>query len=314
MIKMIKKKWVIACFLVALLGNMPDAFARRIMDRMQMPIDGQKREYFHLYDGAVAQGKPVVLFVNGSSCTDGGAIFLDVFKEYFPSINAYMLQMRGVKRGDSGTECSVIFQSMDQLATVVQDNIEFIDHQHFLKNLENHSIAVIGLGDGGNAALLIASRSQKIGWLATFGSGGLPQSENFLAVADTAAASQPNFYSRDYFEAMFYALLRDPENLKNRFYGFPFRHWKSSLFFDPLLSYAGLHIPILVAMRESDAEVVLSSGRVLRNYFTKHPERDFYYIEFDASKAIDNTGISQFIAAFSQWLDGHVRLEMPPLL
>lgn len=303
------KKCAVLYFLLGLLGHVPEAAATRVLDRMTMIIDGEEREYFHLYDQAAMDVKQVILFINGSSCTDGGLFFTDLFTEYLSSVNAYMLQMRGINEGDGGAVCSVTFQATDQLAMAVQDNINFIEHQHSLKKLGDHSIVAIGLGDGGNVALSIASKSKKVGWLATFGSGGSPKSENFLAIADLKMVSQSKFYSRDYFEAMFYALLRDPENAKSKFYGFPFTHWKSSLFFDPLPTYASLHIPVFVAMREDDIEVPLRSGRILKEYFMKHPERDFQYREFSASSGSrmgGSTEVSEFINAVSHWLQGRL--------
>ncbi len=88
----------------------------------------------------------------------------------------------------------------------VSDTLSFIELEPKLKVVGARSVALLGFSEGGAVAPIVALRSPKIGWLATGGSGGLPQSQSFLIFADRGVAPYSSPFSRDIFLKTFAAI------------------------------------------------------------------------------------------------------------
>jgi pimeloyl-ACP methyl ester carboxylesterase len=308
--------WIEKIFLICsilLVAN--DAFAERFLEKSTISINGEERQYFHLYDSESSVGDPIILLFGGSGCGDFGARFRFFFEQYHSPLNVYLLDKPGVQRGAATfyqksdlIQCSKEFNDADQLERRVSDNLAFLEKQAILAARPKHSIAVLGFSEGASAALLIASRSKKIGWLANAGSGGLSQSEEFLIFADRDVRPYADFYSRKYLLKTYDAIRQDSHSTEKEFFGHSYKYWASNLFFDPLPVYAGLDIPIVVAMGEKDENSPVEAGRMLQNYFRSHPEKNFQFIEFkNASHSLqtpEKNGAQVFVASLQSWFKG----------
>lgn len=304
--------WVKNLFLlcgVFLVTN--EAIAGRTLEESTISIRGEERQYFHLFDSGHAGEGTIILVMSGSGCDDFGSYFSNFFKSSPSPIDVYFLQKPGITkgaRGLNGIKCSKEFIKADRLDQRVADNLEFLETEAVLKKSPRHSVATLGLSEGGSVALLVASKSEKIGWLAVAGSGGLQQSEEFLIFADRGVPPYATLYSRNDFLKAYADIKLNRNSLEKDFFGHSYKYWASHLFFDPLPVYAGLDIPIVVAMGEKDEAVPIESGRSLRDYFRLHPERDFKFIEFKNANhglhTAERDGALEFIASLQSWFKG----------
>ncbi|NYE63122.1 dienelactone hydrolase [Duganella sp. 1224] len=284
------------------------AFAARVLDEAPITIDGQPRRYYHLHDTEAAGNGTPILLISGSGCKDFGSRVPFFFERYPAPVDVYFLEKTGIGKGDTGDTCSAAYNEADYLERRVSDNLAFIDSLPALKALGPRSLAVLGFSEGGVVAPLVALRSKRIGWLATGGSGGLPQSEGFLIFADRGVKPYADPLSRDIFQRTYAAIKADPDSLQKEFMGHPYRYWSSHLFYDPLVTYRQLDIPIIAAMGEKDDSEAIESGRALRDDFARHPEKDFTFIEYpNASHALqapDKAHLQDYIAGLADWLKG----------
>ncbi|RXZ36158.1 alpha/beta hydrolase [Oxalobacteraceae bacterium CAVE-383] len=287
-----------------------DAVAARVLEESTISIKGEERRYFHLYDSEPALDGPIILIMSGSGCNDFGSYFSKFFTKFLSPINVYLLEKPGINKGvrEPDNKCSKEFNAADQLDRRVEDNLEFLKTEATLRKRAKHSVAVLGFSEGGPVALQVASKSEKIGWLAVGGSGGLPQSEEFLIFADRGVQPYASLYSRDYFLKTYIDIKQNKNSLEKEFFGHPYKYWASHLFFDPLPVYAGLDIPIVVAMGEKDESVPIESGRILHEYFLEHPEKNFQFIEFkNANHGLyteKRDGVLEFVAGLQAWFKG----------
>lgn len=291
----------------ATLGSAP-CLAVPVLREHSIKIDGKQRRYYHLSDPAVVGlGRPILL-VSGSGCDDFALRLPAFFDRYQGAVNVYYLEKSGVGKGAGGSPCSAEFQANDQFAERLSDHLKFIDQEPELKQTPLRSIAVVGFSEGGAIAPYIARDSKKIGWLATVGSGGLRQSEEFLIFADRGVEPYAKPFSRAYFLGIYAEINNDRTSLQKEFFGHPYAYWSGYLFADPLSVYADLDIPIVAAMGEKDDSVPIESGRALRDYFLKHPEKDFQFVEFSGAnhglRTGGRSGLLEFIARLAPWFNG----------
>jgi pimeloyl-ACP methyl ester carboxylesterase len=300
----------LAHLLVCLCGALAatSALAARAYDEATIRIDGKPRRYYHLHDSD-AEGKttPIVL-VSGSGCRDFASRVPSFFEHYPAPVDLYFLEKVGIEKGDDGEHCSETYNREDVLERRVGDTLSFIDIQPRLHSLAPRSLAIVGFSEGGTVAPLAAARSAKIGWLAVVGSGGLPQSEEFLVFAGRGVAPYATLFSRAQFLQTYAAIKADPDSLDKEFFGHPYRYWSSHLFYDPLLTYAKLDIPVVVAMGEKDDSVPIESGRKLHVFFESHPGNKFTFVEYpDAGHALqapERNYLPKFIAGLAGWFKG----------
>lgn len=289
----------------ALSATCTSAFAARVLDEAPITIDGQPRRYYHLHDTEAAGKATPILLISGSGCKDFGSRVPFFFERYPAPVDVYFLEKTGINKGDNSETCSTAYKSGDYLERRVSDNLAFIDSLPALKTLAPHSLAVLGFSKGGTVAPLVALRSPKIGWLATGGSGGLPQSESFLIFADRGIEPYAKPFSRAYLLQTYADIKADPESVDKEFFGHSYRYWSSHLFYDPLVTYRQLDIPIIAAMGEKDESEAIESGRALRDEFTKHPHKDFTFIEYpNASHALqapDKPHLQDYVASLADW-------------
>jgi len=300
----------LARMLVAVCSALATAsvMAERIFDETTIQIDGEQRRYYRLHDTGFDEEPVPVLLISGSGCSDFGHRVPGFFENYPAPINLYFLEKTGIKQDDDGKHCSDIYNRADRLESRVGDTLAFIDIEPHLKSLAPRSLAILGFSEGGTVAPIVAARSAKIGWLATVGSGGLPQSQGFLIFAARGVAPYATLFSRDQLLQTYSSIKADPESLQKEFFGHPYRYWSSHLFYDPLPTYAQLNIPIVAAMGEKDDSVPVESGRKLRDYFAAHPGKGARFIEYgNAGHALRSPGknhLADFIAGFAQWIKG----------
>ncbi|MDP1977731.1 S9 family peptidase [Undibacterium sp.] len=284
------------------------AMAAPVLQEHSIKIDGKQRRYYHLSDpAAITPGRPVLL-VSGSGCDDF-AVRLPMFFERYPgAVNVYYLEKPGVAKNADGSKCSEAFLAADQFGKRLSDHLRFLSLEPELKKMPARSIAVLGFSEGGAVAPYIARDSNKIGWLATAGSGGLPQSEEFLIFADRGVEPYAKPFSRDYFLQVYAEIKKDGKSRKKEFFGHPYAYWSGHLFTYPLNVYASLNIPMVVAMGEKDESVPIESGHALRDHFLKHPEKDFQFVEFPGAshglRSGDRNGAQEFVAGLAGWFKG----------
>lgn len=285
------------------------SLAAPVLQEHSIKIDGKQRRYYHLSDPAAATHGHPILLVSGSGCDDF-AVRLPMFFERYPeTLNVYYLEKTGVAKNADGSKCSSEFQEKDQLDTRLSDHLKFLALQPELQKMPARSIAVLGFSEGGAVAPHIAMASNKVGWLATAGSGGLPQSEEFLIFADRGVEPYAKPFSRDYFLQVYADIKKDGKSLNKEFFGHPYAYWSGHLFNEPLSVYANLGIPMVAAMGEKDESVPIESGHALRDYFLKHPEKDFQFVEFPGAshglKTVERNGAQEFIAGLAGWFKGN---------
>ena len=288
------------------------ALAERKLDEATLQIDGQQRRYFRLHDVGPAKATPILL-ISGSGCRDFGPRIPTFFERYPAPVDVYFLEKSGIEKGDTGERCSESFHRADYLERRVDDTLKFIDTEPQLKSQPPRSLAILGFSEGGSVAPIVASRSARIGWLATAGSGGLPQSEEFLIFTDRGVAPYASMFPRKQLLQTYAAIKADPKNLDKEFFGHSYRYWSSFLFYDPLPTYARLDIPIIAAMGEKDDSVPIESGRKLRRYFAAHTDKNFTFIEYPnaghALQAPDKNNLPDYIAGLAHWF----KSNQPPL-
>lgn len=279
-----------------------------VLQEHSMTIEGKQRRYYRFFDPAVASLDRPVLLISGSGCIDFAARLPALFDRYRGAVNVYYLEKSGVIKGADGIQCGAEFQANDKFAQRLLDHLKFIEQEPELKLAPLRSIAVVGLSEGGAIAPYVARDSKKIGWLATVGSGGLRQSEEFLIFADRGVEPYAKPFSRAYFLKIYADIEMDPKSLQKEFFGHPYAYWSEYLFVDPLSVYADLDIPIVAAMGEKDDSVPIESGRALRDYFLSRPGADFQFLEFAGANHSLRTearnGVLEFIAGLSPWFDG----------
>ena len=300
----------LAYLLVCLCGALAatSALAARVYDEATIRIDAKPRRYYHLHDSD-AEGKitPIVL-VSGSGCRDFASRVPSFFEHYPAPIDLYFLEKAGIEKGDDGEHCSETYNREDVLERRVGDTLSFIDVEPRLHSLAPRSLAIVGFSEGGTVAPLAAASSAKIGWLAVAGSGGLPQSEEFLVFAGRGVAPYATVFSRSQFLQAYAAIKTDPDSLDKEFFGHPYRYWSSHLFYDPLPTYAKLNIPVVVAIGEKDDSVPIESGHKLHAFFSSHPDNKFTFVEYPgaghALQAPERNYLPQFIAGLAGWFKG----------
>lgn len=297
---------LLLCLIGALAAS--SALAARAYDEAAIRIDGKPRRYYHLHD-SVAEGKGTpILLVSGSGCRDFASRVPSFFEHYPAPIDLYFLEKAGIEKGDDGQRCSVTYNREDVLERRVGDTLAFIDAEPRLHSLALRTLAIVGFSEGGTVAPLAAARSAKIGWVAVVGSGGLPQSEEFLVFAARGVAPYATLFSRAQFLQTYAAIKADPDSLDKEFFGHPYRYWSSHLFYDPLPTYVKLDIPVVVAMGEKDDSVPIESGRKLRAFFASHPGKKFTFVEYPgaghALQAPERNYLPQFIAGLADWFKG----------
>lgn len=284
------------------------ALAERMLEEATIQIDGKQRRYYRLHDVPANEKAIPILLVSGSGCRDFGHRIPSFFERYPAPVDVYFLEKTGIEKGDDGQRCSETYNRASYLERRVDDTLEFIDSEPHLKSLAPRKLAILGFSEGGTVAPVVASRSAKIGWLATGGSGGLAQSEEFLILAGRGVAPYATLFSRDRLLQTYAAIKADPNNFGKDFFGHSYRYWSSYLFHDPLPTYALLDIPIIAAMGEKDDSVPIESGRTLRGYFAAHPNKNFTFIEYrNAGHALQEPGknhLPDFIAGLAQWFKG----------
>lgn len=282
--------------------------AAPVLQEHTIKIDGKQRRYYHLSDTAAAQNGPPILLVSGSGCDDFSARLSMFFERYPTAVNVYYLEKPGVIKNADGSKCSKEFQAADKFDQRLSDHVKFLEQEPELKKMPARSIAVLGFSEGGAVAPYIARDSKKIGWLATAGSGGLKQSEEFLIFADRGVEPYAKPFSRDYFLHIYAEIRKDGKSLSKEFFGHPYAYWSGRLFTDPLSVYASLDIPMVAAMGEKDDSVPIESGHALRDYFLKHPEKDFQFVEFPGAshglRSGDRNGAQEFVAGLAGWFKG----------
>ncbi|PXX42403.1 alpha/beta hydrolase family protein [Undibacterium pigrum] len=282
--------------------------AAPVLQEHTIKIDGKQRRYFHLSNTAAAHSGPAILLVSGSGCDDFSVRLSMFFERYSTAVNVYYLEKPGVIKNADGSKCSKEFQAADKFDQRLSDHIKFLEQEPELKKMPARSIAVLGFSEGGAVAPYIARDSKKIGWLATAGSGGLKQSEEFLIFADRGVEPYAKPFSRDYFLHIYAEIMKDGKSLSKEFFGHPYAYWSGRLFTDPLSVYASLDIPMVAAMGEKDDSVPIESGHALRDYFLKHPEKDFHFVEFPGAshglKTPDRNGAQEFVAGLEGWFKG----------
>ena len=289
--------------------------AAPVLQEHEIKIDGKSRRYYHLTDAAADKPGQTIILVSGSGCDDFATRLPMFFEHYTETPNVYYLEKPGVSKGSDGEKCSAAFTASDQFEHRLSDHLKFIEQVPDLKKMPARSIAVLGFSEGGALAPYIARDSKKIGWLVTAGSGGMKQSEEFLLFADRGVAPYANPFSRPYFQHIYDDVKRHSKSLKKEFFGHSYAYWSGRLFADPLKVYATLDIPMLAAMGEKDESVPIESGHVLRDYFAKHTEKDFQFIEFAGAnhglRTNDKNGAQLFIASLPAWFKGDRKLVTP---
>lgn len=284
------------------------ALAERRLVEGTIQIDGQQRRYYRLHDAGTEQQATPILLISGSGCREFGPRVPSFFQRYPAPVDVYFLEKAGIEKGDDGSRCSASYRRADYLERRVDDALAFIDSEPHLKSLAARKLAIVGFSEGGMVAPIVASRSAKIGWLATGGSGGLPQSEEFLIFHARGLAPYATLFTREQLLQTFADIKADPENIDKEFFGHSYRYWSSHLFHDPLATYAQLTIPIVAAMGERDESVPIESGRTLRDYFATRPDRAFTFVEYpNAGHALRAPGqdhLADFIGKLAPWFKG----------
>ncbi|MFZ6746880.1 alpha/beta hydrolase family protein [Undibacterium sp. JH2W] len=282
--------------------------AAPVLQEHIIKIDGKQRRYYHLSDVAVTNPGQTILLVSGSGCDDFATRLPLFFERYPAAANVYYLEKPGVIKNADGSKCSKEFQAEDKFDQRLSDHLKFIEQEPELKKMPVRSIAVLGFSEGGAVAPYLARDSKKIGWLVTAGSGGLKQSEEFLIFADRGVEPYAKPFSHDYFLHVYADIKKDGKSLRKEFFGHPYAYWSGRLFTDPLSVYASLDIPMVAAMGEKDESVPIESGHALRDYFLKHPEKDFQFVEFSGAshglKTAERNGAQEFIAGLAGWFKG----------
>ena len=284
------------------------ALAERLVDKDVISIHGETRQYVRVHDTGLQHQGPVILLISGSGCGDFGSRLPSFFEKYPAPLDVYFLEKTGINQGDDGSKCSAQYQKANYLERRVSDNMEFLEKHASLKSLGKHSMAVIGFSEGGSIAPIIASKSDKIGWLATAGSGGMRQKDEFLYFADHGIAPYAKPFSRNYFLQEYASIKKNPDSISKEFFGQTYRYWSSHLYRDPIETYSKLDIPIVAAMGENDDSVPLESGKVLERYFQSHPEKDFQFVVYPnashALKTAEKNGAQTFVANLAKWFRG----------
>ncbi len=284
------------------------ALAERKLAEQTIQIDGQQRRFYRLHDVGSNEKATPILLISGSGCRDFGHRIPSFFQRYRAPVDVYFLEKTGVAKGDDGTQCSKSFVSADYLQRRVDDTLKFIDTQPQLKSLGLRKLAVLGFSEGGMVAPVVASRSAKVGWLATAGSGGLPQSEEFLIFNARGVEPYATNFTREKLLQIYADIKADPDNVDKEFFGHSYRYWSSHLFYDPLAAYSQLTIPIVAAMGEKDDSVPVESGRALREYFGARPDKPFIFVEYrnagHALQAPDKNHLLDYIASLASWFNG----------
>jgi len=287
------------------------AFAARVLDETTIQIDGQARRYYHLRDAPNNGPATPIVLLSGSGCKDFGSRVPFFFERYPAPVDVYFLEKIGIQKGADGKACSDAYNEADTLERRVSDTLAFIEQEPALKAAGARSIAILGFSEGGAVAPIVALRSPKIGWLATGGSGGLPQSQSFLIFAGRGVPPYASPFSREIFLNTFAAIKADPQSLDKAFFGHPYRYWSSHLFHNPLSTYAQLDIPIIAAMGEKDESEAIESGRALRDYFAGHPEKKFTFIEYANAghtlRAPDKANLQDFVGGLAEWFKSSVK-------
>lgn len=302
---------LLAAAAFAILGA--PAYAARVIEEHPIAIDGQPGRYFRLHDTEAQEGAQVIVVVSGSGCAEFGSRLQYFFEKYPAPVDVYHLEKPHVGKGATGEPgtCSPAFEQADNLQRRVRDTLAFLEQQPVLARSAPRGIALVGFSEGGRVAPIVAGRSGKVGWLAVAGSGGMRQSEEFLVFADRGVAPYANPYSRALLEKQFAAIAADPSALDKSFFGHPYAYWSSHLFHDSLPDFARLDIPVVAAMGEKDESVPIESGRALKDFYTRHPDKPFRFIEYEgASHGLqrgDKRHVQDFVASLARWIGNDPR-------
>lgn len=284
------------------------ALAERRLVEGTIQIDGQQRRYYRLHDTGFDKKTVPIVLLGGSGCREFGPRIPSFFEPYPAPVDVYFLEKAGVEKGDDGSRCSAAYRRQDFLARRVGDTLAFIGTEPHLKSLGTRKLAILGFSEGGMIAPIVATRSDRIGWLATAGSGGLPQSEEFLIFHARGVAPYATLFTREQLLQTFAAIKAEPDSVDKEFFGHSYRYWSSHLFHDPRSAYAQLDIPVVAAMGENDDSVPIESGHSLRDYFATRPGKPFTFVEYPhAGHALQAPGknhLAHFIAELAQWFEG----------
>jgi hypothetical protein len=209
------------------------AHAERTLAEGTIQIDGQQRRYYRLHDTGMDEKAVPIVLLGGSGCREFGPRIPSFFQSYPAPADVYFLEKAGIEKGDDGSRCSAAYRREDFLERRVGDTLAFIGTEPHLKSLGALKLAILGFSEGGMVAPIVATRSDRIGWLATAGSGGLPQSEEFLIFHARGVAPYATLFTREQLLQTFAAIKAEPDNVDKEFFGHAYRYWSSHLFHDP---------------------------------------------------------------------------------
>jgi dienelactone hydrolase len=299
------------------------AHAARVLEEQAISIGGESRRDLRLpvLEAGVrvaTEGAPGVGGLGGAGGAGLGWGRGWVVGKYPAPLDVYHLEKPDVGKSASGQPgtCSREFERADNLQRRVRDTQAFLEVQPRLARLAPRTLALVGFSEGGRIAPIVAAGSRKAGWLAIAGSGGRRQSDAFLVFADRGVAPYANPYSRARLEQQFAEIAADPASLDKAFFGHPFAYWSSHLLHDPLPDFEKLDMPVVAAMGENDESEPIESGRLLKEYFARHPDKLFRFIEYKGASHGLQRGktahVKDFIANLARWFRNDPAAFDPP--
>ena len=239
----------------------------------------------------------LLFFIGGSGCPSLRYYLKRYLKEVATGTQVVALQKRHVHPMTTGRRCSREFLEHDVYSNWVEEQTALVEVT--LERLEErpHHVVMMGVSEGADVALNVASRVDTVTHLVLIGSGGMKG-------IDQLRLLHPGID----WEKLEGALAEDPHSIDKTFLGRPFRYWSSVFPQDPLPEFLSLDIPILVGIGEDDHSVPVESARYLERAFVEARKQNLTLVVYEnASHTLETPdGVQHrpdFLRRMNSWIE-----------
>lgn len=227
--------------------------------------DHGKSIYYSFSNGNDKKHDIFIFFYGGSGCTSWKSVMPDYAKGLPKNAMIYVLNKRFVKDKDLGMfSCTKKFHAKNYPAQWLSDYQEFIKSKWKEARIKPKYIVLVGVSEGVNLAVKVATLQKKVTHLVLLGGGGYTMRKSLKVLEEKGDI--PFTINVD---KGIEKIKNNPNSLEETWFGNPYFWWSRILDYNPIPDYLSLDIPILLAIGEKDSSVPLESAEYLESVFKK---------------------------------------------
>jgi pimeloyl-ACP methyl ester carboxylesterase len=224
--------------------------------------DEESSIYYVFDNGDNVKPEVFIFFYGGSGCASWRSVMPDYAKGLPKNAKVFVLNKRFVEDKSLGFGCSDAFHKRNNPKQWMSDYNEFITAMLRSTKISPKAVVLVGVSEGVDVAVKMATLNPKITHLVLIGSGGYTMRKSLKTLE--AKGDIPFIFNVN--ESL-KKIAQDPNSLEKTWFGNPYRWWSDVLDYDPIPAYLSLNIPILLAIGEDDSSVPVESVNYLINKF-----------------------------------------------